>query len=106
MGGGGGRPKNLDVGGQQFARRYPGVATTTDVADTVFSAALERRLSTREALRASYDEAYLPNTGQDRNGQFVAPRRSSQRELSTAGVRRAARLYVTRLFVPSRRIRQ
>ncbi len=57
-------------------------ATTTDVADTVFSAALERRLSTREVLRASYDEAYLPNTGQDRNGQFVAPRRSSQRELS------------------------
>lgn len=60
----------------------PAWATTTDVADTVASAAIERRVDGNSLLRASYDEAYLPNSGQDRSGQFVAPRRSSQRELS------------------------
>ena len=57
-------------------------ATTTHVADTVVSAALEAKLSARSVLRAGYDQAFLPNQGQDRSGQFVAPRRSSQRELA------------------------
>lgn len=57
-------------------------ATTTNVADTVVSAALEAKLGLRSVLRASYDEAFLPNQGQDRFGQFVAPRRSSQREIA------------------------
>lgn len=57
-------------------------ATTTNVADTVLSMALEAKLGIRSVLRASYDQAFLPNQGQDRNGQFVAPRRSSQTEIA------------------------